>query len=186
MAQQYKAVIFDLGGVAHEYTKPEYMQTLQAFLYEPGKEQLANDWRGWEMGTVTAEALIRRNIEITGPELQMYTADDALKGFECTEDPAVYKAIEMLRANGMKTAVLSNNGYIWEGNMEFRYPYVREPERYFDVMIESCRVGLRKPDPKIFQLAAERLNLKPAECVFLDDLLKNCRSAESVGMTTIQ
>lgn len=38
-------------------------------MYEPGKEQLANDWRGWEMGTVTAEALIRRNIEITGPEV---------------------------------------------------------------------------------------------------------------------
>jgi hypothetical protein len=97
MAQQYKAVIFDLGGVAHEYTKPKYMQTLQAFrkyisyihrkrpihcsvlVYEPGKEQLANDWRGWEMGTVTAEALIRRNIEITGPEVTRFLPLDVDK-----------------------------------------------------------------------------------------------------------
>jgi FMN phosphatase YigB (HAD superfamily) len=68
------------------------------------------------------------------------------------QDPTVYKAIEMLRVNGMRTAVLSNNGYIWEGDSEFRYPYVKEPSLYFDVLIESCRVGLRKPDPKIFEV----------------------------------
>jgi epoxide hydrolase-like predicted phosphatase len=56
----------------------------------------------------------------------------------------------------------------------------------FDVFIESCVVGLRKPDPKIYAIACAQLGLAPAEVVFLDDIGRNLKSARELGMTTIK
>ena len=56
----------------------------------------------------------------------------------------------------------------------------------FDVVIESAIVGMRKPDPRIYQLACERLGVQPHEAVFLDDLGANLKGARALGMTTIK
>jgi len=55
----------------------------------------------------------------------------------------------------------------------------------FDVVVNSARVGLRKPDPRIFQLTADRMGLLPEECVFVDDKERNTVVAEAVGMRAI-
>jgi putative hydrolase of the HAD superfamily len=49
----------------------------------------------------------------------------------------------------------------------------------------SAVVGLHKPEPEIYRLAAERLAQPPESCVFIDDLRENCAGAEAVGMTAI-
>jgi HAD superfamily hydrolase (TIGR01509 family) len=49
----------------------------------------------------------------------------------------------------------------------------------------SGEVGLRKPDPAIYELAAERLGLSPAACVFVDDLPGNLKPARALGMATV-
>ena len=56
----------------------------------------------------------------------------------------------------------------------------------FDVVVESSKVGIRKPDPAIYALACETLDVAPAECVFLDDLGVNLKPARAMGMTTIK
>ncbi len=56
----------------------------------------------------------------------------------------------------------------------------------FDVVIESSIVGIRKPDPRIYQMACEALSVDPAEAVFLDDLGANLKGARALGMTTIK
>jgi putative hydrolase of the HAD superfamily len=56
----------------------------------------------------------------------------------------------------------------------------------FHHVIESSKVGLRKPDPRIYLLACETMGLEPAEVVFLDDLGINLRPARELGMTTIK
>lgn len=56
----------------------------------------------------------------------------------------------------------------------------------FDVVLESSKVGLRKPDPRIYQLACEQLEVEPAEAVFLDDFGVNLKAARALGMTTIK
>ena len=56
----------------------------------------------------------------------------------------------------------------------------------FDVVIESSRVGVRKPDPKIYELACDAMAVDPAEIVFLDDLGINLKPAAAIGMTTIK
>ena len=56
----------------------------------------------------------------------------------------------------------------------------------FDVVIESSKVGIRKPDPRIYQLACEAMAVDPTEAVFLDDLGINLKPAKAMGMTTIK
>ena len=56
----------------------------------------------------------------------------------------------------------------------------------FDLVIESSKEGLRKPDPRIYVLACERMQVAPEEVVYLDDLGVNLRPAREMGMTTIK
>ncbi len=56
----------------------------------------------------------------------------------------------------------------------------------FDAVIESSKVGLRKPDPRIYQMMCELLEVEPAACVYLDDLGINCKPAAQLGMTAIK
>jgi putative hydrolase of the HAD superfamily len=56
----------------------------------------------------------------------------------------------------------------------------------FDVIVESSRVGVRKPDPRFYEMACELLDIEPHEAVFLDDLGINLKPARAMGMTTIK
>jgi putative hydrolase of the HAD superfamily len=56
----------------------------------------------------------------------------------------------------------------------------------FDVVVESSKVGVRKPEPRFYEIACELLGVQPAECVFLDDLGINLKPAAAMGMTTIK
>ena len=56
----------------------------------------------------------------------------------------------------------------------------------FDLVLESSKLGVRKPEPAFYALACERLAVEPAECVFLDDLGINLKPARDMGMTTIK
>ena len=57
---------------------------------------------------------------------------------------------------------------------------------HFDVIVESSRVALRKPDPAIYRLVCDELGVEPAEAVFLDDLGINLKPARAMGMATIK
>ena len=56
----------------------------------------------------------------------------------------------------------------------------------FDVVVESAKEGIRKPDPAIYELVCTRLEVEPPSCVFLDDLGVNLKPARAMGMTTIK
>ena len=56
----------------------------------------------------------------------------------------------------------------------------------FDIIIESSKAGIRKPDPRIYQIACEKLSVEPAACVYLDDLGINCKPAAALGMKAIK
>ena len=56
----------------------------------------------------------------------------------------------------------------------------------FDHVIESAKIGLRKPDPRIYRMMVEALGVDPKNCVYLDDLGVNLKPARDMGMTTIK
>jgi putative hydrolase of the HAD superfamily len=57
---------------------------------------------------------------------------------------------------------------------------------HFEVVIASSKAGVRKPDPRIYLMMCEALNVAPANCVYLDDLGVNCKPAAALGMTAIK
>ena len=63
--------------------------------------------------------------------------------------------------------------------------YTDEIRDLFDVVVISAEVGMHKPQPEIYLLAAERSGVDPKDCVFVDDLRENCAGAEAVGMTAV-
>lgn len=90
----------------------------------------------------------------------------------------IWDATRRLRQAGVGTAVLSNSWGVGS------YPTDLMGEHFDDVVI-SAEVGLRKPDPAIFHLAAERLDVSVEACVFVDDLDVNVEVARSLGMVGI-
>ncbi|XP_019628250.1 PREDICTED: bifunctional epoxide hydrolase 2-like [Branchiostoma belcheri] len=96
------------------------------------------------------------------------------------------KAVRNLRKHGVKTCILTNNWLddtaVREGGPAAVLVLFR---RLFDLVVESCRVGLRKPDPAIFHLTCRQLGVQPQEAVFLDDIGNNVKAARQLGITTI-
>lgn len=82
------------------------------------------------------------------------------------------------RGVGLKTGLLSNS---W-GLSAYPFDLLRNS---FDDLVISGEVGLRKPDPAIYRLAADRLGLAPTACVFVDDLERNVEVARELGMVGI-
>ena len=63
---------------------------------------------------------------------------------------------------------------------------VAEVMALFDHVIESAKIGLRKPDPRIYRMMVEALGVNPKACVYLDNLGVNLKPAREMGMTTIK
>ena len=93
-------------------------------------------------------------------------------------DEEMFTAVAAARRAGIRTGLLSNS---WGSE---NYPHHRFDE-LFDVLVISGDVGIRKPDPAIFALAARRLIVRPGDCVFVDDLDRNIEAAEEAGMIGI-
>jgi putative hydrolase of the HAD superfamily len=188
----FRAVIFDLGGVVF----PSPFEAFDAYEHD----------RGLPVGSV--RALVRVSSE-TGAwaalergELTMAEFHDALEeeanlsglaleaealmrrvasGFGAR--PAMVRAIERLHDAGLKTAALTNN---WVGAEGDRGVGAAAGALVFDVIVESAVEGLRKPDPRIYELVLERLGVEPTETVFLDDLGINLKPARAMGISTIK
>ena len=85
----------------------------------------------------------------------------------------------------LKTGLLTNN-FLGGSKAARRESAMGELFTLFDVVIESSQVGVRKPDPRFYELACEQLAIRPDEAVFLDDLGVNLKPARALGMTTIK
>ena len=92
-------------------------------------------------------------------------------------EPLMVEAVAAARRQGIRCGLLSNS---WG----HRYDRSRW-EELFDATVISGEVGMRKPDPEIYALAAERLGLPPDEIVFVDDIQHNLPPAEAIGMATV-
>jgi putative hydrolase of the HAD superfamily len=96
---------------------------------------------------------------------------------------AMIEFVRELRGRGLRTALLTNNVREWEPLWRAKLPEIDE---LFEVVVDSAFVGLRKPDPAIYELTLARLGLAGEECVFVDDLEVNCEAARGLGMTAVR
>jgi epoxide hydrolase-like predicted phosphatase len=96
--------------------------------------------------------------------------------------PAMATAIRRIRSANLQTAALTNN---WPRPDDAPLPASGDGLG-FDVVIESAVVGLRKPDPRIYELVLSKLGVDAPDAVYLDDLGINLKPARAMGMTTIK
>jgi len=102
--------------------------------------------------------------------------------------PEMVRALDAVKAAGYRTACLTNNVVSREGggrDADARAD-VDEVMARFDVVVESSKVGIRKPEPDFYRHACAVLDVQPEECVFLDDLGINLKPAREMGMHTIK
>lgn len=97
--------------------------------------------------------------------------------------PEMVEAVERCAAR-LKTGLLTNN-FLTGAGFDESSP-MRRVLDLFDVIVESSRVGVRKPERRFYELACELLDIEPSEAVFLDDLGVNLKPARELGMTTIK
>ena len=103
--------------------------------------------------------------------------------------PAVVAALELCKQH-FKVGCITNNmaqghGAGMQATREGASRAAAIMDR-FDVVIESSKAGVRKPDPRIYQMMCDKLAVSPANCIYLDDLGVNCKPAAALGMTAIK
>ena len=100
---------------------------------------------------------------------------------------AMLAAIRVIRHRGLRVAALTNN---WanedDSDADASATSGTALRNHFDAFVESCVEGIRKPDPRIYQLTCSRLGVKPTEAIFLDDIGANLKPARKLGLTTIK
>lgn len=100
--------------------------------------------------------------------------------------PEMVRALDHVIASGFRTACLTNNVVTTSPDPSPRQIEVAAIMAKFDHVVESSKVGCRKPEPRFYEIACELLNVSPPECVFLDDLGINLKPAAAMGMRTIK
>jgi putative hydrolase of the HAD superfamily len=182
------AVIFDLGGVVldsplHAIARFERELGIpQGFVnrvvVESGPE---GAWSRLERGELALEAFydaFEADCARAGQRVSARTLMERIaQGSE--PRPAMLAAVGRIRARGLRAAAITNN---WGGDGDKTRP-LRER---FDVFVESCVLGIRKPDPRIYRHTLTELGVAGAEAVYLDDIGRNLKPARALGMHTIK
>ena len=100
--------------------------------------------------------------------------------------PHMVAALDTVIASGFLTACLTNNVVSTSPTPTDRQREVGDIMAKFHHIVESSKVGCRKPEPRFYEIACEALSVSPTECVFLDDLGINLKPAAAMGMRTIK
>ena len=140
--------------------------------------------------------------DITAAEFDVeFALDAATRGFDIRGRdvlsllrgdvrPEMVRALDLVRAAGFATACLTNNMSAHDspgtGSAEGSPHPHHEIMSRFDVVVESSKVGVRKPEIRFYEIACELTGVNPQQCVFLDDLGVNLKPAAAMGMTTIK
>jgi epoxide hydrolase-like predicted phosphatase len=144
-------------------------------LFREDPEALA-ELRGLETGQLSEDEFELRFAKRLGLGEASDLIDSMFRGMR--PDESMVAAVRDARSSGIRTGLVSNS---WSTSH-----YDRDLlAELFDAVVISAEVGMHKPQPEIYLLAADRLGLAAARCVFVDDLRENCAGAEAVGMTAI-
>jgi putative hydrolase of the HAD superfamily len=190
-----RAVISDFGGVL---TTP-LLHSFVAFQDETGIsfESLGNAMQRaaeengayplfeLEKGNLTEEQFLELLRDQLEPELghrpELHRFRDIY--FEALDpNEPIVELMRDLKRRGYRMALLTNNVREWEPLWRSMLPV----EEIFELIVDSAFVGMRKPEPEIYELTVDRLGgVAPPDCLFIDDTDLNCDAARELGMTAV-
>jgi putative hydrolase of the HAD superfamily len=185
---RYRAVLFDLGGVVvgspleaiarYEREHDVPAGSINRVVVTSGA---SGAWARLERGELTLEAFYpafdadcgAAGCRVSARALMTLVAESI------APRPAMLGAVRRIRERGLLAAAVTNNWITEDEGTGVLRPL-------FDAFIESSVAGLRKPDPRIYELACRTLGIAPAEAVLLDDIGANLKTARALGMTTLK
>jgi putative hydrolase of the HAD superfamily len=186
-----RAALFDFGGVilsspfdafaayeADHDLPPGFLRRVNA------TDPDTNAWAQLERGDVDLDQfadLFSAEAEALGHPVDGHEVLALLQG---EVRPAMVEAVRRC-GERLITGLLTNN-FLAANGRGMQDSQVAHVIELFDAVIESSRVGVRKPDPVFYEIACESLDIAPHEAVFLDDLGVNLKPARAMGMVTIK
>jgi putative hydrolase of the HAD superfamily len=191
------AVIFDFGGVvttspfdAFNRLEAERGLPRDAIRAINAADGDGNAWARFERAEISPEEFDRaftaeaaaRGHDVRGSDVIACLAGDIR--------PAMVDAIDRIKAEGIATGCITNNvpagtGAGMAGTAQ-KAAAVAAVMTRFDHVIESSKIGIRKPDPRIYTMMCDLLCVEPEACIYLDDLGINCKPAAMLGMRAIK
>ncbi len=189
-----RAVISDFGGVLTTplagsfqgiadrsgVTMPALGQALAALHERDGAHPLHELECGRPSETAFVDGLRGALSEQLGREVVLDDFADTLWEGLFANEPMI-EFMAALRAEGYRMALLTNNVREWE----LRWRALAPIDEIFELVIDSAFVGVRKPDPEIYELALTGLGLPARECLFIDEAEVNCEAAVAAGMSAV-
>ena len=190
-------VIFDFGGVVtsspfEAFNRLERERGLPHDLIRRINASNPDDnaWALFERAEIDAagfDSKFAEEARVLGHELR---GEDVLSLLSGDIRPRMVHALDWLKTNGYRLGCITNNVPAGEGagmsrSAEKAAKVAAVMER-FDHVIESSKIGIRKPDPRIYELMLTTLGKPAANCIYLDDLGINCKPAAALGMHAIK
>ncbi len=192
----FKAVLWDFGGVItsspfEAFNRFEAANNLPVDIIRSinATNPDANAWAQLESSSIDVDKfdiLFAQEAAEKGHEIRGRQVLELLSG---EIRPEMVKALSIIKLSH-DIGCITNNVRSGEGpgmaRTEQKAKAVEAIMGMFDVVIESSKVGIRKPDPAIYEMACEQMGITPSEAVYLDDLGINLKPARALGMTTIK
>lgn len=193
----FNAVIFDFGGVitSSPFETFNEMEAERGLPHDfvravNSANPDSNAWAKFERAECSAaefDSLFAAEAEVLGHSLDGASVIACLSG---DIRPAMVAALDRLKEGGFKLGCITNNvpsgkGAGMAGTTE-KATAVAAIMARFDHVIESSKVGIRKPDPRIYAMMCEALDVEASACIYLDDLGINCKPAARLGMVAIK
>lgn len=186
-----EAVLWDFGGVIttspfESFARYEREHGLPADFIRGlnAANHHENAWAKFERNQVALDefcSLYEAEAEAAGHLIDARAVVGCLSG---VVRPEMVSALKAIKRNGVKQACLTNNFFRFDDATARNHRSAILD--LFDVIVESSKIGVRKPEPEFYRTACEQLGIEPPAAVMLDDLGVNLKPAREMGMTTIK
>jgi putative hydrolase of the HAD superfamily len=187
MERMIKAVFFDFGGVLLQHADGVNHKELEAIHELPERTLLEcvyieSRYMDHQVGACTEEEWIESVLAALGKRVGRTRAEEIWSAFEQAErelNPDMIDLVKRLRAAGYQVGIVSNTTPGMAERLSERFPGF---SAMFDDIIGSGDIKMAKPDPAIWHYAMERMDVKPEESVFTDDMRSYAAAAQEIGM----
>jgi epoxide hydrolase-like predicted phosphatase len=182
------AVIFDLGGVLAANGRhtdfsarfpAEQADRVRAIMLGDYGADGDHPWHRIERGEISLQDVRRLNrAAFAEAGIELPPAPEGAPTLEFVVNTPMEELVRELRGQGFRLGVLTNNIAEFKAQWRTMLPF----DELFDDVVDSHEVGMRKPNPAIYQLALARLGVEAERTAFLDDVASNVAAADAVGM----